>query len=135
MRKSMYAILMLVMGALLIGGCKRHSVNGPANVVNQDDKVIITDQTGTDWDITHAVKEYSMNPDRFQYGLGVGAIIPINNPQFYSPGDAGYPSNDYTGIVVGVKINGDARAYPITVISRHEAVNDRIGDNYFLVGC
>jgi hypothetical protein len=29
---------------------------------------------------------------------------------------------------VGVEINGDSRAYPVPILSRHEIVNDKIGD-------
>jgi len=39
-------------------------------------------------------------------------------------------SND---LVVGVKIGGDARAYPISTLSRHEIVNDNSADIPFAV--
>lgn len=30
-------------------------------------------------------------------------------------------------IVIGIEFNGDARAYPIDLLSRHELVNDEVG--------
>jgi hypothetical protein len=35
--------------------------------------------------------------------------------------------------VIGVYINGDARAYPIRMLSRHEIVNDVVGGEYIAV--
>jgi len=39
-------------------------------------------------------------------------------------GDKLIHSNDW---VIGIAINGDARAYPITVMGIHELINDTIG--------
>ena len=30
-------------------------------------------------------------------------------------------------LVIGLSINGDSRAYPINILSRHEIVNDVVG--------
>ena len=35
--------------------------------------------------------------------------------------------------VIGVNLNGEARAYPLRIMSWHELVNDRIGDLPILV--
>ncbi|MEX2469755.1 MAG: DUF3179 domain-containing protein, partial [Pseudohongiellaceae bacterium] len=35
--------------------------------------------------------------------------------------------------VLGVEINGEARAYPVRILDWHEIVNDRLGDQYFAV--
>ena len=54
------------------------------------------------------------------------AIPAIDNPtfltaeeadQFYDPGE----------LVLGVELNGDARAYSVPLLSRHEIVNDTVG--------
>jgi len=135
MKRTYYSIATIILVVVFLWGCKRHSVNEPANVTSKDDKIFITDRTGTSWDITHAVNEYRMNPSGFQYGLGPYAITPINNPEMILPGEPGYPVDNNTELVVGININGEARAYPIRILSRHEAVNDRIGDLNFLVGC
>ncbi|MCH8008918.1 MAG: DUF3179 domain-containing protein [Chloroflexi bacterium] len=53
-------------------------------------------------------------------------IRSIDNPEFVSAADAGDDMSDFE-FVIGVEINGDVRAYPITVLSRHEIVNDTVG--------
>ena len=101
---------------------------GPTNISTQDSQVFIRDDTGRDWDVTHAKEKYGMKPELFQYGLGVGAIPAINDPVFLSPGEAGYPGNNESFMVLGVEIDGDARAYRMTTLARHEVVNDWFGE-------
>ena len=98
------------------------------------DQVYITDLTGKIWDITHAVENYGMIPEYWQYGLGPYAFRPINDPEFLLPGDEGYPSVDDTFQVIGASFHGDdARAYPIPIIENHEVVNDGAGPISFAV--
>ena len=54
------------------------------------------------------------------------AIPSISNPKFVSAEEAG---DDYgpDELVLGVEIDGDARAYSIPLLSRHEIVNDVVG--------
>ena len=54
------------------------------------------------------------------------AIPAILEPEFASPESADSQMTD-TELVIGVFINGDARAYPINILSRHEIVNDVVG--------
>ena len=54
------------------------------------------------------------------------AIPAILEPKFTSPQFAEDQMTD-TEQVIGVSINGDARAYPINILSRHEIVNDVVG--------
>ena len=59
-------------------------------------------------------------------GVGVDGIPPLELPRFLTPADAAawiLPDDD----VIGVEINGDARAYPIRIIGWHEMVNDTVG--------
>ena len=51
-------------------------------------------------------------------------IMPIYDPQFTSAEDSGYDSNE---LVMGVEINGDARAYPVGLLQQREMVNDTVG--------
>jgi len=94
---------------------------------NAGEKIYITDKTGKKWDLTHAVEKYGFDTRNFQYGLGPFAITPINNPVMISPGEPGYPADNSTDAVIGLNIDGDARAYLIRTLSRHEVVNDRVG--------
>ncbi len=58
--------------------------------------------------------------------LGKDGIPSIDNPRFVGPGEADQQmqSNER---VLGVSINGDHRAYPLNMLSRHEIVNDTAG--------
>ncbi|MFC1846190.1 DUF3179 domain-containing (seleno)protein [Chloroflexota bacterium] len=85
---------------------------------------IITDRTGRDWDVTHARNIYGMNPDYFNYGLGIGAISSIDNPTVLEEGDAGYPDSGTQIPVFGVNLNGEQRAYRVGTLRRHEVIND-----------
>lgn len=99
----------------------------PVNIVDENGNIFITDQTGKKWDITHAVKNYDLYPENFRHGLGPNAIRPINNPQMISPGESGYPSDGSTEPVIGLEINGDARAYSVSVLAGTEVANDVVG--------
>ena len=59
-------------------------------------------------------------------GVRVDGIPPLEFPAQVLPQDAAEWIND-TDIVVGVEVDGDARAYPIRIIAWHEMVNDTIG--------
>jgi hypothetical protein len=54
------------------------------------------------------------------------AIPAIDNPQFLTAGEA---DNEYDAneLVLGIEIDGDARAYSIPFLSGHEIVNDTVG--------
>lgn len=54
------------------------------------------------------------------------AIPSIDNPQFHSVSDADQ-EYDLDELVLGVEFEGDARAYPIGLLARHEIVNDTVG--------
>lgn len=57
-------------------------------------------------------------------------IRPIYYPEFTSAEDSNYDPNE---LVMGVEINGDARAYPVGLLRRREMVNDIIGNTPVLV--
>ena len=53
-------------------------------------------------------------------------IRSIDDPRFVPAAEAGGDMTDGE-FVIGVDINGDVRAYPINVLSRHEIINDTVG--------
>jgi len=64
--------------------------------------------------------------------LPYDAIPAIFNPQFISAAEASDPdqrSSLYRSDekILGIEINGDARAYSVPMLSRHEVVNDTVG--------
>ena len=58
--------------------------------------------------------------------LGFDALRSIEDPVFVDPSkaDETYDSDE---LVLGVEIDGDARAYSVPLLSRHEIVNDVVG--------
>jgi hypothetical protein len=58
--------------------------------------------------------------------LGFDAIRSIEDPRFVDPAaaDETYDSDE---LILGVEIDGDARAYSVPLLSRHEIVNDVVG--------
>ncbi len=58
--------------------------------------------------------------------LGKDGIPAILDPQFLGPKDAAaqMKANER---VIGLSIDGDHRAYPLNLLSRHEIVNDTVG--------
>ena len=56
--------------------------------------------------------------------LGKDGIPAILNPQFVNAEPV--PQMEPSERVLGVSINGDHRAYPLNLLSRHEIVNDTV---------
>jgi len=83
--------------------------------------------------VTHAWEQYGFVPEEFQFGLGPFAIPPIMDPEMLMPGDPGYPGDSASFLVLGVFLNGAARAYPIPIMSQHEVAEERFGDTYVAV--
>ncbi|MCH7885529.1 MAG: DUF3179 domain-containing protein [Planctomycetes bacterium] len=82
------------------------------------------------------VTDSTIDPERFQYGIGKDTIPSIDSPQFL---DANDPRLRDAGIddetrVIGFAHKGDARAYPLHILNRHELVNDTVGGKPVTVG-
>lgn len=58
-------------------------------------------------------------------GVGQDGIPPLRNPKMLKANEAHYLQD--SNIVFGIKINGDARAYPKRVLAWHEMFTDTIG--------
>lgn len=67
-------------------------------------------------------------PDAYRQILPRGRIAAIMNPQFVSAEEADIPDNAW---VLGVVIDGQARAYSLNLLNSHEVVNDQVGDTPF----
>jgi hypothetical protein len=64
--------------------------------------------------------------DEIEQGCGARDCIPsIDEPRFLSADQADFLSP--ADVVMGIEVNGDARAYPIAILNFHEIVNDEIG--------
>ena len=68
---------------------------------------------------------YGLQPARYQFGLGPNAIPPLNNVEMIGPGEFGYPTSNANFMVLGVELNGIARAYPTwTALAHNEVANE-----------
>ena len=63
--------------------------------------------------------------DSYEQIVPRGAIRAITDPKFVSADEARIDDDSY---VLGVVIDGEARAYSLNLLNRHEVVNDKIGD-------
>ncbi len=62
--------------------------------------------------------------------LSRDAIPPIYTPQFVAAAEAPLQPDE---LVIGLVVNGQARAYPVTTLNRREMVNDVVGGTPVLV--
>jgi hypothetical protein len=109
-------------------------IDGSPGVGNADESgIFITDRTGKQWDVTHARDKYGLQPENFQFGLGQNAIKPILLPKMLSPGDEGYPNENSTMLVMGINLNNNIRAYPISIMSQYEVADEVFGDAHVAV--
>jgi len=58
-------------------------------------------------------------------GVKKDGIPALDNPKMIKAGEADYLDNQ--DLVFGVRINGDARAYPLRIMDSHEMLNDVVG--------
>ncbi len=84
-----------------------------------------TDATDPRITITDGVR-HIIPLDKIRSGGPARDAIPsIDAPVFTAADDAGHV--DDSDIVLGLEINGDARAYPLSILVWHEIVNDVVG--------
>jgi hypothetical protein len=72
------------------------------------------------------MKEDIFNPTLLPYD----AILPVYNPEF---GTADQVPLDDDELVIGISLNGESKAYSITVLRSREMVNDELGGLPILV--
>jgi hypothetical protein len=77
----------------------------------------------------------AIDPVRFQFGIGKDTIDSVDRPQFVPFDDPRLTERGVTREteVLGVEIDGIARAYPVALMDMHEVVNDRFGETAFAV--
>jgi len=69
-------------------------------------------------------------PSGFRQLIPRDGIRPIYDPTFLSAAQTTWPDNT---LVIGVEIDGDAKAYPVNFLTRREIVNDHVGRTPVLV--
>ncbi len=69
-------------------------------------------------------------PSGYRQVIARDEILPIYDPTYVPAADADWPDEL---LVIGVEINDDARAYPVSFLTRREMVIDEIGGDPVLV--
>jgi hypothetical protein len=69
-------------------------------------------------------------PKGYRQAVPRGLIASIDNPRFVPAGEARIPDEAW---VLGVVVEGQARAYSLNLLNRHEVVNDRADGTAFAV--
>jgi hypothetical protein len=64
-------------------------------------------------------------PDGVEQILPRGRIAAVFDPSFVPADEADLPDDAW---MLGVVVDGEARAYSLNLLNRHEVVNDRVGD-------
>lgn len=80
----------------------------------------------TEYRVTADGTRYTVHPSQLRQGCpgGTDCIPSIDEPRFQSTDEANWlEAND---LVIGVEVDGTARAYPLRILNVHEVVNDRI---------
>lgn len=74
--------------------------------------------------------ERMMFDSAYDQRLSRDAIPPIYQPHFVAAAEAPLQPDE---LVIGLVIDGEARAYPVTTLNRREMVNDVVGGTPVLV--
>ena len=98
--------------------------NDPSQVQNDPPAVVSID------DIPDPVRQGDPVPEGFRQVLPRDAIFPVYNPTFRTPEDTEWPDD---ALIVGVELDGEAKAYPVSFLNRREMVNDWIAGSPVLV--
>jgi len=88
--------------------------------------------TGCSGRATQSAAANSLDEPEYTWSqlLARDAILPIYQPEFVPAQDAPYTDDE---LVIGVELNGEARAYAIGPLNSREIVNDTVGGVPILV--
>ena len=120
-------IRLILPSVLLAAGlclCRGENERGPRQVVERDGKSYLFggEDSSQDFDVT----KFRLNPAQLHYGIGREKFAALIAPEFLTAGEANGVFPD-TEPVLGLSIDGEAKAYPISLLTRHEVVNDVVG--------
>lgn len=113
---------------LLLSSCSGTSqdqlTNVPDTTTNENPTITTTEEPQITEEGEAKNKDYS-NLEIITL-LPKDAIPAIDDPQFLSPEEA---DEEYAPdeLILGVEYKGDARAYSVNLLSKHEIVNDTVG--------
>ena len=107
--------------ALLLGACGDEAIVGNTGSPTGDEDPVSVDGP------------CSVDPDLLVSSVPPDAIPALTLPSMVSPDDPGAEYLDDDSRVLGIVMNGEARAYPHNILWWHEVVNDRIGPEWISV--
>lgn len=123
--QGLYALTILTLavltgGSLIVGGSPGHPQPSPT-----------TDTT--EFRVTEDGTRYLVEPARLRQGCPSGqeCIPAIDNPTYRPVDKADWIADE--DLVIGIRMNGEARAYPLRILNVHEIVNTDIGDRSIAV--
>jgi hypothetical protein len=112
------ARVLLTLGGFVAVGYLAWGVLGPNLPVSKPVTVRGGDKERS---LAEAVEDF--DPSQIVTVIGKDGIPAIDDPRLVPAPEADLGEED---LVIGVEIDGEARAYPIRVLSSHEIVNDEI---------
>ncbi len=105
----------------LIGFCVTASAF--STIREHNNRTYIQDRIGEEWDVSEA-ETLGFKPEKFQYGLGRNAFSPLDDRRLTT--DDHFVSLSLR--VIGIVEDGEAQAYSVPRLSRHETANSIIAD-------
>lgn len=134
-------LVALVLGVVQVGqGSGDSGISGPqvkrvggdpSPQTSTDDPASVAEVPDPDGDELPITKmEVEVDLGQFRQLLPRDAIRPVYQPRFIPGERAGVARSD---LVIGVEINGEAKAYPVGPLNSREMVNDVVGGVPILV--
>lgn len=124
----------LILGAMAVLGFVAFSAwvlgeRGPVSGPSEGD-LYAEGSSGALLDTYNPVREGEETPDGFRQVLRRDQIPPVYNPRFKSATDTNWENET---LVIGVALDGEAKAYPVNFLNYREMVIDWIGGTPILV--
>lgn len=87
----------------------------------------------SEFQVTDDGTRYTVRPSKLRQGCpgGTDCIPSIDNPTFQPSDQADWLAED--DLVIGIEVNGKARAYPLRILNVHEIVNDEVNGRQIAV--
>ena len=96
-------------------------------VIEPEDQILLLDDQDSPTQIPPSTPDFILEDDyEIVTLLPYDAIPAIDDPQYYDVEEADR-EYDPDELVIGIDFNGEARAYSVPLLSRHEIVNDTVG--------
>ncbi len=82
------------------------------------------DDFSAPFDLLNPTGQKTVDPGQYRKLIARDVIVPVYEPNYVGPEEANLVDRE---LVMGVEVNGEAKAFPIGLIRNREIVNDTIG--------